>query len=290
MQRPYLTLFCSTWGFGKTACEAAWQHWERHGDLAAAVEAGIVVLELDPSVNSVGVGGLPNADGVVELDAAFMVGADLDCGAVAGVKNVAPAISLAVRVLRDTEHVMLVGAEAEAFALSHGFPKTDLMTDAANARYREWLVDRARGVDRDPEDDSHDTVGLIGWHKGKGVVGCSTSGYAWKLPGRVGDSPIVGAGLYADDEVGAVVATGYGEDIWRFCMSAGVIERMRKGMTAQEACEHMVTHMCRRRPVTAERRTAVMAVRRDGLYGAASTLGNFPAQFMVDGRLETVVC
>lgn len=284
------TIFTSTWDFGQIACKEAWRHWQERGNLADAVEAGTIAVELDSSVASVGVGGLPNAEGVIELDAAFMFGDSLDCGAVAGVKNISPIISLARKVISDTKHVMLVGSEAEKFAYSQGFDKTKLMTEGTQKRYDAWLVDTQRGVIRQSEEDSHDTVGVIGWHEGKTVVACSTSGYSWKLPGRVGDSPIVGAGLYADDEVGVVVATGYGEDIWRFSMSSNVIERMRQGMTAQEACEDMVNFMCRRRPSVADKRTAVMAVRKDGVYGAASTRKNFPAQFMVDGQLKTVVC
>jgi len=284
------SIFAATWDFGKIACDAAWQHWKKNGNLSKAVEVGTIAVELDTSVTSVGIGGLPNSEGMVELDAAFMVGESLDCGAVAGVKNISPIISLAIKVLNDTNHVMLVGSEAEKFAVTHGFTTSDLTTETTRKRYEKWLFDVRNGVIREAEEDSHDTVGVIGWHEGKGVVACSTSGYAWKLPGRVGDSPIVGAGLYADDDVGVVVATGYGEDILRFSMSSCVIERMRQGMTAQEACDDMITFMCRRRQAVADRRTAVMAIRKDGLYGAASTQKDFPAQFMLDGHIKSVNC
>jgi len=183
------TLFVATWRFGRLAVNQAWRHWTDPAQLTAApaerrlleaVEQGIVAVELDPRIHSVGLGGLPNQAGQVELDAAVMEGEQLRAGGVAGVRDVLPVISLARRVMERTPHTLLVGEQAAKFARAEGFRPRNLLTKEAAQRWRAWRRKHSPA-------SGHDTVGVIGWHQGHLVVGCSTSGLAWKKPGRVGD-------------------------------------------------------------------------------------------------------
>ncbi len=272
-----------------------------------AVVAGTVAVELDPEVLSVGYGGLPNREGDIQLDAGLMEGANLRAGAVAGVCGIVPIIELARLVMERTPHLMLVGEDAERFALQHGFERRNLHTAESLKRWQEWHAqqeapkdvsqERASETDdvrvsrewHDQRAESHDTVGVIGWHRGHLVVACSTSGLAWKLPGRVGDSPIVGVGYYADDTVGAVVCTGVGEEIWRFAMATRAIERMRLGDSASEACRRIVGEMLQRKPENANLQCALIAVRADGDYGIGATQPDkFEAHFCIDGEFRVM--
>ena len=276
------TLFAATWPCGRNAVNTAWRYWTVHCRrtrspispqqlLLDAVEQGVVAVEMNRRVNSVGLGGLPNSAGQVELDAAWMDGSQLRAGGVAGLHDFLPAISIARRVMECTPHILLVGKGAERFATDQGFRRHRLLTKEASRRWREWK--RKRVADK----SGHDTVGVIGWHQDHVVVGCSTSGTPWKLPGRVGDSPIVGAGLYADDQAGAAVATGLGEEILRFSLTSRVVEALRRGASAREACERAIRFMIRRQPNTSNAMVAVLAVRKDGQYGIATTKKGFSA-------------
>ena len=290
-RRPDAPLFAATWRFGRTAVDVAWHHWARNRHrlggawrenlplpparlLMDCVEQGVVAVELDRRVRSVGLGGLPNSEGVVELDAAWMEGDQLRAGGVGALRDSLPAISVARLVTEETPHLLLVGKGAERFAREHGFRRQRLLTKESARLWRQWRKerDRVRAATSD-----HDTVGMIGWHAGHLVVACSTSGLRWKLPGRVGDSPIVGSGLYADDQAGAAVATGYGEDIARFNLTSQVVERMRTGANARQACQDAIRFMMRRKPETRDGMVAVLAVRKDGDYGESSTQEGFVA-------------
>ncbi len=308
------TLFAATWWFGRTAVEAAWRRWQesRESDSALrlldAVVEGAAAVERDPQVMSVGYGGLPNRDGEVELDAAVMEGSRLRAGAVASVRGVLPAIYLARDVLQRTPHLMLAGEGAIRFALQQGYEPQQLLTAESLRRWQEWRQQRTAPKEvstersEEPHDvrvsnewhartpaESHDTVGVLGWNEGHLVVACTTSGLAWKIPGRVGDSPIVGAGLYADNEAGAAVCTGVGEEIWRFALATRVVEAMRAGYSAQQACQRSVEFMLRRLPDVAAHQCAVMAVRADGEFGLAATQPErFDAFLCRDGRIESV--
>lgn len=295
------TLFAATWWFGRIAVEQAWQVWRAHSKgipavrLMDAVVAGTAAVELDPSVLSVGYGGIPNQVGEVELDAALMEGENLRAGAVGGVRRFVPVIELARRVMEHTPHLMLIGEGAERFALQQGFTPRSLLTEESIRRWHSWFqeqfaptdVSQARAEEgTEHESVSHDTVGVIGWHQGHLVVACSTSGLAWKMPGRVGDSPIVGAGLYADNEAGAAVCTGHGEEIWRFALASRVVEHMREGASASEACRRVIEFLLRRIPDTAKIQAAVIAVRADGDYGLGATQpDHFEAYFCLDGQV-----
>jgi isoaspartyl peptidase/L-asparaginase-like protein (Ntn-hydrolase superfamily) len=284
-------LFAATWGFGQLAVQEAWRVWQQEPiadaeqRLLEAVVAGASAVESDPTVMSVGLGGLPNQIGEVELDAALMEGARLRASAVAGVRRFVPAIRIAQRVMEQTPHLMLIGEGAERFALQQGFEPRSLLTEEALRRWFEWYQKRHAPEEvstvRAAAADAHDTVGVLGWHAGHLVAACTTSGLAWKIPGRVGDSPIVGAGLYADDEAGAAVATGLGEEIWRFTLCARVVEFMREGVSAQRACEQAVQMMLRRLPEVGQHQAAVIAIRADGDLGCAATQPN---------RLEAYLC
>ena len=243
-----------------------------------SVEQGVIAVEMNRRVHSVGRGGLPNTAGQVELDAAWMEGRQLRAGGVAALRDILPAISVARKVMEITPHVLLVGEGAKSFAREQGFRSQRLSTKESIRLWREWKRNQTPG-------SGHDTVGVIGWHKGHAVVACSTSGLPWKLPGRVGDSPIIGAGLYADDQAGAAVATGIGEEILRFSVTSRVVEAMRRGASAQDACEGVIRFMLRRKPETARTMVAVVAVRKDGQCGAAATRSGFSAFIRKDKRI-----
>ncbi len=289
-------LFAATWWFGRIAVEAAVRQWrESQVDdsalrLLEAVVEGAAAVERDPSVLSVGYGGLPNRDGEVELDAALMEGAQLRAGAVASLRGFLPAIYLARAVMEQTPHLMLVGEGAARFALQQGYEPQQLLTPESLRRWQEWRQQRSAPKEVSAERAvSHDTVGVLGWHAGHLVVACTTSGLAWKMPGRVGDSPIVGAGLYADNEAGAAVCTGIGEYIWRFALASRVVEAMRAGYTAQQACQRSVEFMLRRLPEVAERQCAVIAIRADGDFGLAATQPErFEAYIARDSEIERI--
>ncbi|KPL13723.1 MAG: hypothetical protein AMS26_13325, partial [Bacteroides sp. SM23_62] len=198
----------STWKHGMAANAAAWEHLDAGGSVLDAVEAGVKVCEADPNVSSVGLGGFPDSSGEVTLDACIM-GPDGDAGAVACLKNILHPVSVARLVMEETPHVMLVGEGALEFALNRGFQKTNLLTPEAKKAWEKWKKNRETG---DTLGTGHDTIGMVALDAGGDLAGaCTTSGLSYKLPGRVGDSPIVGAGLYVDNEVGAAAATGLGE-------------------------------------------------------------------------------
>jgi len=225
----------ATWSFGVAAVEGAGQVLAVGGDALDAVERGIRVVESDPDEHSVGYGGWPNAEGVVELDAAIMDGTAQDAGSVAALRGIKHPISVARRVMEATPHAMLAGEGALAFALSQGFPEEDLLTEASRAGWEEWQRERELAS------TTHDTVGLVALDaRGDAAAGCSTSGRSFKLPGRVGDSPLIGGGLYADSEVGGAAATGLGEEILKFCASFLVVEYMRRGHSPMEACRKVI--------------------------------------------------
>jgi isoaspartyl peptidase/L-asparaginase-like protein (Ntn-hydrolase superfamily) len=272
------------------ACEAAWAVLHRGGPALDAVETGANVTEEDPDVQSVGYGGLPNADGIVELDAAIMDGRTHGAGSVAAITGVRRPISVARRVMEQTPHCMLAGRGARRFALEQGFADADLLTEASRQRWETWRSTQAAaevahfGPPGPPPQDeaesgrSHDTIGICAVDcRGDVAAGCTTSGLAWKHPGRVGDSPVVGSGLYADNDIGAAAATGNGDEIMKVCLSYRVVMLMEAGRSPQQACEEAIGYLLRKRPGHQEHGAACIAVSRAGELGAAATLAGFDA-------------
>ena len=257
----------STWPFGKASNEAALRILLAGGTILDAVEQGIWVTESDATNSSVGLGGTPNAAGVVQLDACIMYGPGHRAGSVAGLEGIRQPISAARRVMEQTKHVMLVGEGARMFALEQGLESIE--TDAAN-RYQAWQKTRKKPSTQQP--NNHDTIALlILGSDGTLAGGCSTSGLGGKLPGRVGDSPILGSGLYVDNEVGAAGATGIGENVMRYCGSFLVVEYMRQGLHPQAACQETIRRIARQDPKGMDLSINFVAIDKKGRVGAAGT-------------------
>lgn len=271
-----IPVFVATWPFGQAACAAAMEVLAAGGSALDAVEKGANVTEEDPEVMSVGYGGLPNAEGVVELDAAIMDGPTHAAGAVAAMTGIRRPISVARRVMERLPHVLLVGQNARRFALQEGFPDADLLTEAARRRWQAWRLEQSAPDVAHFEKASHDTIGVCALDReGNLAVGCTTSGMAWKVPGRVGDSPLVGSGLYVDNAVGAAAATGNGDEIMKVCLSYRIVMLMEQGSGPQEACEEAIRYLLRKRPHAQSRGAACIALGKDGRVGAAATQEGF---------------
>jgi len=265
----------STWGFGQAANAVAWKKLVAGVDHPLdAVEAGVRVTEADASIQSVGYGGNPNALGVVQLDAAIMRGDTLDCGSVAALEEILHPVSVARLVMEKSRHVLLAGAGAQLFALEHGFATQDLLTVKAREAWQRWL---ASNLERPALEDDHDTIGMIVKDGSRFAMAVTTSGAAYKLPGRVGDSPIVGAGGYCDDEAGGCVATGTGEEVIRNCGSFAVVDAMRRGAHPAQATAEVVARIERRMAAGGRKHfIGMVAMDRHGRVGGASTNAAFP--------------
>ncbi len=266
----------ATWDFGVGANQAAWKVLDAGDAALDAVEAGARWAEADLCNSTVGRCGYPDRDGVLTLDASIMDG-DGRCGAVAALEDIAHPVSVARRVMEATPHVLLVGEGAQQFAMQQGFAKQKLLTPDAEKAWREWLrtekyrpqinAERAR---RPGDQDNHDTLGILALDAGGRLAGaCTTSGMAWKLHGRVGDSPIVGAGLYVDNAVGAATASGVGEEMIRNAASFLVVELMRQGRSPAEACREAIDRVVRKRPEASRTlQVCFLALNRHGEVGA----------------------
>jgi N4-(beta-N-acetylglucosaminyl)-L-asparaginase len=280
----------ATWPFGRTAVSAAAELLGKGKPALDAALAGAQAVEDDPKVDSVGYGGVGNSVGVVQLDACVMDGKTLACGAVAGVENVRHVGALARLVMEKTPHILLVGEGAKVFALQNGFPLEPLSTPESVAR---WEKTRPGKKDVPPPGSppgGHDTVTVLALDQKGNLSGvCSTSGLPHKMPGRVGDSPLIGHGLYVDDAAGAAGATGVGEEIIRIGGSLMIVEWMRLGKSPQEACEMAVKRVIAaagRRGVHAAR-VAFLALDPKGRVGAAATVRtNFEYAVARPGKVE----
>jgi isoaspartyl peptidase/L-asparaginase-like protein (Ntn-hydrolase superfamily) len=269
----------ATWKFGQTAVKTAAPLLEAGQPALDAALAGAQAVEDDPKVHSVGYGGVGNAVGTVQLDACVMDGKTLGCGAVAGVENVRHPAALARRVMEKTPHILLVGEGARLFALQQGFPLETLLTPESVAEW-EKTRPKPRGPAAPPPpapgtpEGGHDTVTVLALDR-KGSLGgvCTTSGLPHKLPGRVGDSPLIGQGLYVDNTAGSAGGTGVGEEIIRVGGSLTIVEAMRAGKSPQEACEfavQKVNALAVRRGVHPAQ-VAFLALDPKGRVGAACT-------------------
>ncbi len=243
-------LMCSrgeTWG--KKVLNPAWDKLGETGNILDAIETGANICELDPADTSVGYGGLPNEHGIVSLDASIMYGPTHKCGSVAALEKIKTACSVARIVMERTDHMMIVGEGALEFAKAHGFPEENLLTEEARLIWLEWKENLSDQDDWFPpaggiyksKTRKGGTINVLGMGSKGDVAGITTtSGLFGKIPGRVGDSPIIGAGLYVDNEVGAAGSTGRGEELIRTCGSFLLIEKMRAGMSPQKACEFVL--------------------------------------------------
>ena len=264
----------STWNHGIAANKAAWEKLESGGTALDAVEAGVRVTESDASNRSVGLGGLPDRDGNVTLDACIM-NHESECGSVAYLQNIENPISVARKVMEDTPHVMMVGSGAFEFAIEKGFEKKDLLTPEAKETWLKWKESEDF---KKPEinSENHDTIGLLAMDKDGNLSGaCTTSGWAYKLPGRVGDSPIIGAGLFVDNEIGAACATGMGEAVIRIAGSHTVVELMRYGHSPEEACKLAVERIQKKHKDITGLQVGFIAINKNGEVGGYSVYAGF---------------
>lgn len=274
----------STWDFGVAANADAWKVLSKNGRALDAVEQGVWVPEADEKNQSVGYGGLPDRDGKVTLDACIM-DENGNIGAVLALEHIKHPISVARKVMEKTPHVMLAGDGALQFALEQGFKKENLLTPASEKAWKEWLktakYEPVRNIENKLYDKvapqklpgnqyNHDTIGMIAMDaKGNLSGACTTSGMAYKLHGRIGDSPIIGAGLYIDNEVGGATSTGVGEEVVRTVGSFLVVELMRQGYTPEDACKEAVMRIIKKKPETAKNiQVGFLAMNKNGEHGA----------------------
>jgi isoaspartyl peptidase/L-asparaginase-like protein (Ntn-hydrolase superfamily) len=276
----------STWKHGVPANVAAWDVLSKGGTALDAVEAGVRVPEGDPNVMSVGLGGLPDEQGKVTLDACIMDWRG-NAGSVAALEHVVHPISVARLVMERTNHVLLAGEGALEFALAQGFKKEELLTDESRKRWLKWK--ESKSDNWVPPEEVHDTISMLALDtKGNLSGACTTSGLAWKIHGRVGDCAIVGGGVYVDNDVGAASSTGFGEATIRSCGSFLVVENMRRGMTPQEACEDAIKRVIKMNPKRIEKDKGYfdcfLALSKAGEIGACSVRKGFQYAAYKDGK------
>lgn len=285
---PTRPLIVSTWPFGKASNDEALRVLTKGGSILDAVEHGIKVTESDTKNRSVGISGSPNAAGVVQQDACIMHGPGHQAGSVAAIEGIIHPISAARRVMEKTPHVMLVGDGARMFAIEEGLNSIDVDSSKLHEAWRKERASKKQAVQKRSKGD-HDTIALLVLGSDGNIAGgCSTSGWGGKLPGRVGDSPIIGSGLYIDNEVGAAGATGLGENVMRHCASFMVVDFMRQGLHPQEACLRAIHRISRIDPLATEDLAInFVALDKKGRYGAAGTGTGF--KYSVTTKSSSVV-
>jgi N4-(beta-N-acetylglucosaminyl)-L-asparaginase len=266
----------STWSHGIAANEGAWKVLQNKGKSLDAVMEGVMVSENDITNRSVGIGGRPDRDGHVTLDACLMDERSR-CGAVAFLEGYKHPVKIAREVMEQTQHVMLVGEGAEEFAAQNGHQKMKTPLPEVQKDYEQWRKENEDKFKKPViNHENHDTIGMIALDAQGNLSGaCTTSGWAYKLHGRVGDSPIIGAGLFVDNEIGAAVATGLGEAIIRIAGSHTVVECMRHGMSPQKACEEAVKRIIAKHEDMNGLQCGFIALSKSGEYGAYSTYEGF---------------
>ena len=265
----------ATWRMALEGITAGGEMLENNASAGDALEKAIQDIEDFPYYKSVGYGGLPNEEMEVELDAAYMDGDTMDVGAVAAIKDFANPISIAKRLSKESVNCLLVAEGAEKFAHKEGFERKNMLSDRAKIHYRNRVKEQQQEL---RPYIGHDTVGVVSLDKaGKIVVGTSTSGLFMKKKGRVGDSPIIGSGFYADSEVGGASATGLGEDLMKGCISYEIVRLMKEGHHPQEACEIAVNkldaELKQRRGKAGD--LSVVALNNKGEYGVATNIEGF---------------
>ena len=264
----------STWNHGLAANEAAWKILSSNGTALDAVEKGVMVTENDFTNLSVGLGGLPDRDGNVTLDASIMDHKGR-CGGVAFLQRIKHPVSVARLVMEKTPHVLLVGSGAQKFALANGFHlESETLSPEAEEIYKNWL--KTGQYKPAINTENHDTIGMIAIDANGNLSGaCTTSGLAYKMYGRVGDSPVIGAGMYVDNEIGAACATGVGEAVLRICGSFLIVELMRQGYSPGEACRKAIERLILKNPDFKEVQVGFLALNKRGEHGAYSLQKGF---------------
>ena len=266
----------STWNHGFSANAEALKQLENGKPALDAIVSGVGVCEADPDNRSVGYGGLPDREGHVTLDACIMDHKS-NCGSVSFLQEIKHPIAVAKKVLEETSHVMLSGKGAQDFALSQGFLKENLLTSESENDWKEWLKKSKYKPVINME--NHDTISMLVLDENGDLSGgCTTSGAAWKMHGRVGDSPIIGAGLFLDNEVGAAAATGLGEAVIRTAGSAMVVELMRQGKSPFEACKEIVERIYNKHKNHKDMdylQVGFIAVNKNGEHGGYSLRSGF---------------
>jgi N4-(beta-N-acetylglucosaminyl)-L-asparaginase len=274
----------STWDAGLNANKGAWEILGKGGRALDAVEAGVMVTEAEQNC-CVGLGANPDREGIVTLDACIM-DEFANCGSVAFLERIKHPVSVARRVMEKTPHVMLVGSGAQQFAVAEGFPLEEqkLSPDAEKA-YKEWLIkseykpviniESKNSTSFAPAklqggEYNHDTIGMVAMDTNGNLSGsCTTSGMGFKMRGRLGDSPIIGAGLFVDNEVGACTATGQGEDVIRMSGSHTVVELMRQGLSPEAACKKAVERIIKiKKEKAKDIQVAFLAINKKGEVGS----------------------
>ena len=264
-------IILSTWNFGLPANEVAIKALSDGGNAMDAAEAGARHAESDEQNNSVGYGGLPDENGNVTLDACVM-DSNGNAGSVAFIQNIKHPVSVARKVMEETKHVMLVGEGARQFAVSKGFKEIDLLTSKSKKEWKKWLKERREMTPH----ETHDTISVLVQDKNGDLAGaCTTSGWAYKMHGRVGDSPIIGAGLFVDNEVGSAAATGLGEEVIKTTGSFLVVELMRQGYSPNEACSEALNRVIKAHNGNPDFQIGYIALRKDGEAGAACLKWSF---------------
>ena len=272
----------STWSFGIQANQKAMELIQKGRPAIDAVEAGVRVTEADEKNSSVGIGGLPDRDGHVTLDASIM-DSNGNAGAVSFLEHIKHPISVARKVMDETPHVMLSGEGALQFALEKGFKKEELLTEKAEKAWEKWKKESNYepwiGV------DNHDTIGLLAIDKNGDMAGaCTTSGLAYKLRGRVGDSPIIGAALFVDNEVGGATATGVGEMVIKSVGSFLIVELMRQGASPEEACKEAIERIMKKQEITEDTQVGFIAMNKTGEAGSCAIRNGFSYAFYSDSK------
>ena len=264
-------VICSTWNFGLPANELAWKVLDNGGKAMDAAEAGARHAESDPENSSVGFGGLPDEKGNVTLDACVMDSTG-NAGSVAFLQNIKHPVSVARKVMEETKHVMLAGEGARQFAVSNGFEEINLLTEQSEKDWKKWLKERREMTPH----ETHDTLSVLVQDKMGDLAGaCTTSGWAYKMHGRVGDSPIIGAGLFVDNEIGCAAATGLGEEVIKTTGSFLVVELMRQGYDPTKACEEALKRVIKAHNGNPDFQIGYIALRKDGEIGSACLKWSF---------------
>ena len=268
----YEAKLIATWNHGIEANNEGWRILDGGGSILDAVEKGVMIVEADPTGTTVGIGGTPDRDGNVTLDACIM-DKDGNAGSVCFLQNIKHPISIARKVMEETPHVMLAGTGALKFAIEQGFQEENLLTEASEKAWKEWL--KTSKYNPKVNRKNHDTIGMLGIDSNGDLAGsCTTSGMGYKMQGRVGDSPIIGAGLYVDNEVGGAVATGNGELMMKTLGSFLVVELMKQGANAQEACEEAIDRIVKKYDYQ-QMQVGYLALDKSGNTGAYAITGGF---------------